>query len=57
MTSHQGALTPETAPEDTVDGLSMKRIDAIIDKLDRRYANMSQSQTLKSRLTLGMSFP
>lgn len=33
--ANQGALTPGTDQEDTVDGMSLKKIDAIIDKLDK----------------------
>ncbi len=33
--ANQGALTPGTDPEDTVDGMSLKRIDAIIERLDK----------------------
>ncbi len=35
LSQNQGALTPGVNPEDTVDGMSIKRIDAIIDKLDK----------------------
>ncbi len=35
LSPNQGALTPGTDPEDTIDGMSIQRIDAIIDKLDK----------------------
>ncbi len=36
--ANKGALTPGTNPEDTADGMSLKRIDAIIDKLkEKKY--------------------
>lgn len=35
LSSNQGALTPGIDPEDTVDGMSLKRIDAIIEKLGK----------------------
>ena len=34
--ANKGALTPGTAPEDTVDGMSLKKIDAIIEKLQEK---------------------
>ncbi len=33
LSTNRGALTPGADPEDTVDGMSIKRIDAIIEKL------------------------
>ncbi|MCP4373826.1 MAG: hypothetical protein GY797_37855, partial [Deltaproteobacteria bacterium] len=34
--ANEGAMTPGIDPDDTVDGMSMKRIDSIIEKLKRR---------------------
>lgn len=34
--ANKGALTPGIDPDDTVDGMSMKRIEGIIEKLKRR---------------------
>jgi hypothetical protein len=34
--ANTGAMTPGVAPEDTVDGMSLKRIDAIMETLKRR---------------------
>ena len=34
--ANTGALTPGTNPEDTVDGMSLKRIDTIIEKLKEK---------------------
>jgi group II intron reverse transcriptase/maturase len=34
--ANKGAMTPGVDPEDTVDGMSLKRIDAIMEKLKRR---------------------
>ena len=33
--ANKGALTPGTDPEDTVDGMSMRRIDSIVEKLEK----------------------
>jgi len=35
--ANKGALTPGTTPNDTVDGMSMKRIDASIEKLKEKH--------------------
>lgn len=34
--ANKGALTPGVNPEDTIDGMSMKRIESILDKLKKR---------------------
>jgi group II intron reverse transcriptase/maturase len=57
LSANRGALTPGTVPDDTVDGMSVKRIDAIIDKLTtgcyewkpsrRIYIGKSRSKSLR----------
>lgn len=34
--ANKGALTPGTDPNDTIDGMSMKRIDTIVDELKEK---------------------
>ena len=44
--ANKGALTPGTTPNDTVDGMSLKRIDASIEKLkEKQYKWMPARRT------------